>query len=334
MQRNGDRNQKDVVNRLPDKKIVFFGGKGGVGKTTLAATFAIRAARRRVRTLLVSTDPAHSTSDVLETGLGPEPRLVTAHCWAMEIDPERETGRYIDDVKQRIAETTTPRLLEEVERQIDIARISPGSEEAALFERFTHIIEGSVGEYDTIVFDTAPTAQTLRLLSLPELMNAWVGGLIRRRKKLNALSRMWRNVAGAAAGDEAHGEDPVLQTLEQRQNRFHRARQILTDARKTAFMFVVTPERLPIVETERAVAALEKYGIPVGAVFVNRVLPSSAEGEFLDRRRERETEYLDRIERAFGSHPLYRVPLMDSDVVGVEALLHLSVTRSGAGEVI
>jgi arsenite-transporting ATPase len=245
----------------------------------------------------------------------------------MEINPEQETERYIDNVKQSIAATTAPRLLQEVERQIDIARISPGSEEAALFERFSCIIEGSAGEYETIVFDTAPTAQTLRLLSLPELMTAWITGLIGRRKKLNVLSRMWRNVAGAAAGDDTRGNDPVLAILEQRQGRFQRARQVLTDPNKTAFMFVVTPERLAIAETERAVAMLEKYGIPVGAVFVNRVLPSGVAGEFLDRRRAQETEYLGQIEQVLGSYPLYWVPLMDRDVVGVDALSQLSVTR-------
>ncbi len=317
----------ESASQMLDRRVLFFGGKGGVGKTTIAAAFALRTASQRRRTLLVSTDPAHSTSDILQTELGPKPRPVVADCWALEIDPEQETEKYIQDVKHRITDTTAPRLMDEVERQIDIARVSPGAEEAALFERFTQIIEGAEGEFDRIVFDTAPTGHTLRLLSLPELMSVWISGLISRRKKVNALSRMWRNVAGAAAGDDLVGDDPVLAALEDRKGRFHRTRQVLTDSRQTAFVFVVVPERLPILETEKAIAVLGKYQVPVGAIFVNRVLPWDAAGDFMDRRRARETGYLERIGESMTAHPIFAVPLQDSDVVGVKALLQLSARR-------
>jgi arsenite-transporting ATPase len=313
----------ESASQLLHRRLVFFGGKGGTGKTTLAAAFALQSADDGKRTLLVSTDTAHSTSDILEAELGPEPSLVSATCWALEIDPEQETARYIVDVKQRISDTTAPRLMDEVERQIDIARVSPGAEEAAVFDRFTHIIQGASGTFDRIVFDTAPTGQTLRLLSLPELMSAWIGGLISSRKKVNSLSRMWRKVAGAAAGDEPSGADPVLEALEDRQKRFHHTRQLLTDSGETAFVFVVTPERLPIAETEKAVTTLVKYRIPVGAVFVNRVLPPDAESDFLDRRRERETVSLERIQQGLEAHPIYIVRLRDGDVVGVDSLMQL-----------
>jgi len=315
-----------------DRFVLFLGGKGGVGKTTMASTIALRSADSGVSTLLVSTDPAHSTSDILETDLGAEPRLVCDKFWAMEIDPEREADKYISGVKDRIAETTAPRLVAEVERQIDIARVSPGAEEAALFERFTRLIEEAGSRFDRIVFDTAPTGQTLRLLSLPELMTAWISGLIGQRKKVNALGQMWRTVAGAAAGDKSNGKDPVLEALEDRRARFHRARQILTDAHKTSFVFVITPERLPIWETEKAVRSLIKFGIPVGAVFVNRVLPAEASGAFLDSRKAQEAEYLERIERQFGSLPLCYVPLMERDVVGMTALRKLAVSYLGETE--
>lgn len=307
---------------IPDLPLLFVGGKGGVGKTTIAAALSLRAARTGHRTLLVSTDPAHSTSDILETPLGEEPREVAERLWAMEIDPAREADRYIDDVKQRIVESTAPRLLAEVKRQIDVARVSPGAEEAALFERFARIMENESAAYDRIVFDTAPTGQTLRLLSLPELMTAWIGGLIAQRKKVNVLSRMWRTVAGAAAGAAPQQvEDPVLQALEERRDRFVRARVTLTDARRSAFVFVLIPERLPILETEKAVAALDKYAIPVGAVVVNQIIPDDAEGAFLAKRRERQREYLARIDRAFGEHHrVVRVPLFEGDVVGLAAI--------------
>ena len=312
---------------LPDLPILFFGGKGGVGKTTLAATAALGFASRGHRTLLVSTDPAHSTADILQTDLGPEPRPVVADCWAMELDPEREADRYIEGVKTRIASAAPPRLLAEVERQIDIARVSPGAVEAALFERFTRILEEEGKEFDRIVFDTAPTGQTLRLLSLPEHMTAWMAGMIQRRKKVGALARMWKNVAGSAESD-AERDDPILAALEERRARFHRARQTLTDPERIAFVFVVIPERLPIWETEKAVETLSRHRIPVGGIIVNQVLPPpvTEEGQaaFLEARREREAGYLAKISRDLGDWPLLCVHLQETDPVGIDALEELA----------
>ena len=257
--------------------------------------------------------------------------------WAMEIDPEHEVDAYIADVKARIADSVPPRLAGEVERQIDIARISPGAEESALFDRFTRILQHEARDYDRVVFDTAPTGHTLRLLSLPETMTVWIAGLISHRKKVNILGRMWRNVAGAGAGAGAVAgshddtDDPVLRVLNERKHRFEEARKLVTDAERASFAFVVIPERLPILETGKAVRALDKYRIPVGGVFVNRVLPDYAEGEFLQRRRERETGYLDEIAATFTKHPIQHVPLMEADVVGVKALRELGMVL-GSGE--
>lgn len=318
----------DSPSPFPDRPVLFFGGKGGVGKTTMAAVAALDAADRGHKTLLISTDPAHSTGDILQIELGARPRPVVAGCWAMEIDPELEADRYIDQVKERVEAAVPPRLLGEVYRQIDIARVSPGAVEAALFDRFTRILEQERGEYDRIVFDTAPTGQTLRLLSLPELMTAWMTGLIDRRRKVAGLAKMWRNVAGSQR-TETQAEDPLLGALKERRGRFHRARHLLMDDASTAFVFVLIPERLPIWETERAVEALSKHGIPVGPIIVNQVLPPPAtdrvEDPFLASRREREAGHLARISSTLGSWPLLRVTLQDSDPVGVDALRRIRV---------
>ncbi len=310
--------------RILDREVVFFGGKGGVGKTTVAAIVALEAARAGLRTLLVSTDPAHSTSDVLETRLGGEAREVRPRLWALEIDPAQEADRYIEDVKARVADNTPPRLMAEVERQIDIARVTPGAEESALFDRFTRIAEEAGGVWDRLVFDTAPLGHTLRLLSLPELMDAWIDGLISRRRKVNALGRMWRNVAGAAAGSQDSGGDPVLHALRERQARFRRARALITDPRRSGFVFVVTPERLPVAETERSVKMLDQYGIPVAAIFLNQMVPEDADGALFAARRDRQREYAERVRESFSAYPVHPIPLIEGELHGLAALERLA----------
>ena len=312
------------IGPLHEREIVFFGGKGGVGKTTIASAFALNATNKGKRTLLVSSDPAHSTSDILEASLGSTAKLVKADLWAMEIDPSAEADRYIESVKTHIAEATAPRLASEVERQIDIARVAPGAEEAALFERFTRIIAEERERFDLIVFDTAPTAQTLRLLTLPEQMFTWIGGLVSQRRKVNALGRMWRNVAGTALNDKEKNHDPILSALEARRARFETTRKILTNPQLSAFSFVVIPERLPIWETERTVNILGKHDIAVGGIVINRILPADEVGGFFARRREQQRPYLERIERSFRAFTTYHANLQERDVVGLEDLWALA----------
>jgi arsenite-transporting ATPase len=295
-----------------DLPIVFFGGKGGVGKTTLASAVAVVQARVGRRTLLVSTDPAHSTGDMLGMRLGPDPCAVLANLDAVEIDPGLEADRYITEVKERIADVTPPRLIAEVERQIDIARLTPGAEEAALFLRFTRFVEEAGRRWDRIVFDTAPLGHTLRLLALPEQMTAWMSGLALRRKKVTVLSRMWRTVAGAAAGDDGR-PDAVLDALEARVASFRHMRRALTDATRTTFVFVATPERLSLLETERGVATLKRHGIPVGGVVVNRVRMG---GE--DERRH--LEHVAAFEDLFDGCPVHEMPDLSGDVHGRDGI--------------
>jgi arsenite-transporting ATPase len=303
------------------RPIVFFGGKGGVGKTTLAAARALESAREGDRTLLVSTDPAHSTSDAFGVALGPERREVERDLWAMELDPAREAEWYIAEVGDRVREAVPPRLADEVERQLGIARASPGAEEAALFDRFTRIIARE--EYDRIVFDTAPSGHTLRLLSLPDLMADWMGSLIAQREKVNRLGRLWRSAAGDAAGRADAAPDILLEALQERRARFVSAGTLLRDPDRTAFVFVTVPERLPILETNRIVKTLHGHGIPVGGVIVNQVLPEGDGNEFLRRRKQREAHHLADLAERFRDWDLAYLPLLDHDPVGAGELTGL-----------
>lgn len=320
------------------REVIFFGGKGGVGKTTSAAATALLAADTGRRTLLVSTDPAHSTADILHQPLGPEETPVGPNLWAVEIDPEREARAYIERVRQHLMRVVGPHLRDEIERQIEIARVSPGAEEAALFDRIADLLERIGGRYDLVIFDTAPTGHTLRLLSLPELMEAWVDGLLERRRKLNALTALWHNMTvGGAPGDRE--KDPVERVLDERRRKFARVRRILLDDERTAFWFVLNPERLPILETRKAVELLRHHGIPVGGLIVNRVLPPETDDHpFLTARKQQEAAYLKEIERLFPDLPRITVPLLPHDVAGRDGLRQVArylsaVTMPGAGSV-
>lgn len=311
------RSMKGIWNR----GYVFFGGKGGVGKTTCSAAFALCASRLGRRTLLVSTDPAHSLGDLWGCTIGPREVTLRENLWALEIDPQTESKRYIERIKEQLVRVVSPVILEELERQLDAAYVSPGAEEGAIFDKFLEIMEKVGTAYDLIVFDTAPTGHTLRLLSLPELLGAWLERLISKRRQAVKLMEM------ASVTDEELKElvrdDPVLQLLQKRREKFIRAREILVDNRQSVFIFVLTPERLPVLETEKAVELLSRYGIPLGGIIINQVLPAETDNEFLRRRRENQERYLKLIRVKFGSQVMLEIPLQPGDI-DVEGLTRLA----------
>lgn len=289
------------------KKIIFLGGKGGVGKSTSAAGLAWKLAEDGYKTLLVSTDPAHNLGDIFGQPIGGKIKKITGTLFALEIDPETETANYINSVKDNIKNTVHSSMMEEVHRQLDTAKASPGADEAALFDKLISIILEESEKYDKIVFDTAPTGHTIRLLSLPELMGVWIEGLLQKRRKTNENYTQLLN-------DGEPVEDPIYDVLQERRNRFSRAREILLDPKVTGFIFVLNPERLPIVETEKAIRLLDQYHLHVKTLIVNKVLPDEADGAFLLERKKHEKQYLDLIEETFAGKWLIYIPLLSQDI--------------------
>lgn len=296
---------------LLEREVLFFGGKGGVGKTTCASAMALAASRVGKRVLLVSTDPAHSTSDIFEQPIGPEPQPIVPSLHAMEIDAAGESRRYVAEVKTHIAQLFGHAILKEASRQIDLAATMPGAEEVALFDRMGALIRGEDERFDLIIFDTAPTGHTLRLVRMPELMEAWI----------RALSRSRRAMLGVDQDDK---QDPIMITLNERLERLRVLRARLISGRTTGFVLVLIPERLPIEETGRAIDQLDDAGVKVGALVLNRVLPAETTDGFLAARRRQERVYLDEVHRRFSAYPLLRIPQLESDVYGMEALERIS----------
>ena len=308
-----------LLTPLFERQVVFFGGKGGVGKTTCSAAFALAASRRGQRVLLVSTDPAHSTADIFERKIGPKEIALAPNLTALEIDGEQEAARYIDDVKRDIQRMFSPHVVKQAHKQIEMAAASPGMTEVALLDRMIDLILDRQQTFDLIVFDTAPTGHTLQLLRMPEAMTSWIQALVKHRRAVVEIDH-----GNEGNAKEALESDPVLGALTRRQERLARLRRTIMDRSRTTFALVSLPERLAIEETGRAAALLEDTGVDVGGLIVNRVLPDGLEGEFYHSRKAQEAAYLDEIDRRFKRLRRVRIQQLPRDVYGLASLTLIS----------
>ena len=324
-----------VVNSLIERRILFVGGKGGVGKTTTAAALATVAAERGRSCLLVSTDPAHSLGDIFGQKIGDHETQLAPDLTALEIDPDHEATSHIETVKQQMKSFVHPRLYTEIDRQLNLATHAPGATEAALLERVAELMATAGVRYDLVIFDTAPSGHTVRLLSLPEVLSAWTDGLLKRRRQSDRFSAMLGHLGGARrSGDDLSqldtAEDYKTGSVEERVNalltarrrKFTAAREYLLDNSVSAFLLVLNADRLSILESQKVATTLSRFDISVSALVINRVLTStiSASGEFIDARRSQENQYLKQIDDIFCGLPRTIVPLQPHDVHGLEAL--------------
>ncbi|MDP2497190.1 MAG: ArsA family ATPase [Candidatus Palauibacterales bacterium] len=336
-----------LLDEVSDREILFAGGKGGVGKTTTAAALALRLAGAASdetgaetgdetgaggeRVLLVSTDPAHSLGDLFGVEIGGEETRLAERLWGLELDPEAETERYLRDVKRTMREFVRPEMYDEIDRQMEMTRRSPGAVEAATLDRMSEVLVEGREAYDRLIFDTAPTGHTLRLLSLPEVMTAWMDGLLESRDRSESFGEILKGTDWEGGDELAYIDRPekegrddrasrIREVLTRRRRKFARARRLLTDPERCGFLVVVNPDELSVREGEDIRDTLDRLEMPLLAVVVNRVLPEEADGEFLGRRRREEARHLERIAEVFSDVPRVRVPLLATDVRGVDEL--------------
>jgi arsenite-transporting ATPase len=258
------------------EKFVFFGGKGGVGKTTVSSAYALKCARAGLRTLVVSTDPAHSTSDVFDQAFDDEPRAVEDHenLWAMEIDPDEEVEAHMMEIKRRMSDQVSPAIVNEIDRQIELAHQTPGAYESALFDRFIEVMRDSE-EFDRVVFDTSPTGGTLRLLSLPEFLDDWIDRLIEKRAK--SIDLYEKAAIGNQEPRRTVESDSIIGHLQERKEKFEFAGRTLRE--EASFFLVLNPDELSIRETSRTVDQLAEYGLSVDGLVVNKLTPEPDEDD-------------------------------------------------------
>jgi arsenite-transporting ATPase len=257
--------------------------------------------------LLVSTDPASNLDEVLETKLtnAPTPIVAAPGLDALNINPVAAAAAY----RERLIGPMRGLLPEAALRSMEEQLSGSCTVEIAAFDEFSGFIgdPNAAKAYDHVIFDTAPTGHTLRLVKMPELMDAWIRALTRSRRAMLGVE-----------GDDKN--DPILLSLKDRFERLQGLRARLMSGRTSAFVLVLIPERLPIEETARALAQLDDTGVKVGGLVVNRVLPRETTDAFLAARREQEQVYLDEIATRFASRPRVYLPQFRRDVYGLASL--------------
>ncbi len=305
----------------PDLRFIFFGGKGGVGKTVSAGATALWLAGQGKRTLLASTNPVHSLSGLLgqdvfgkHTPVNGAPNL-----WAYEIDTKDTIERSKVEIREKIqwflkfADIST-----KADAFVESATMNPAFEESAMFENMIDLMFKA--EYDAYVFDTAPTANARRLLGMSKVYSLWVNKLLKSREEARSL----RELLSFTKKKEA---DPLMDYLLSFRDRMSHARELLTNPAQTAFFFVTLPEALPIAVITRFIGWFHEFGIPVGGVVVNmlidktQVKPDSP--EFVRNRVAMQDRYMDDIWQKFDGMVRATVPLYETEVRGVVSMARM-----------
>lgn len=302
----------------PQMKYLFFGGKGGVGKTVMAGAAALWTARQGKKTLLASTNPVHSLSSLLDQNVfgAPTPVNGVPNLSAYEIDTKDTIAKSKVELTQKIewflryADIKT-----RADEFIESATMNPAFEESAMFENMIDLMFED--QYQAYVFDTAPTANAKRLLGMSSVYSLWVNKMVHSREEAKSLREL------LAYSKKKQEKDPLMDYLLNLRVRMERAKTLLTDAEKTAFFFVTLPEALPIAVIKRFIQWFQDFGIPVGGVIVNMIIDKESVGpdtpEFVRNRVAMQDRYMDDIWHSFPD-VCALVPLFGNEVRGVDTL--------------
>ena len=307
-------------------KFILSGGKGGVGKTSCAGAMAVLSANRGFRTLVLSTDPAHSLSDSFDQDLsGGEiiPIEGFKNLWGMEINAEKG----MQDFQESLGQTSLGPEAEMASSLMgDMSGMSPpGSDEAMAFGKILEFIEDT--SYDRVIFDTAPTGHTLKLLELPDQLDSWLGKLLTMRQRLSSMMGGLRSMMGGA-----EQEDNSWEMLQQTKDKIRAARVQLSDPDITQFVIVMIPEAMAVFETQRLLTNLNRWKIPANLIVVNQLVPPNPTCQFCSKRYEMQQNNLKDIGELHSDLDLVPVPLFDGEIRGIEELTRLGKILTGEQE--
>lgn len=302
--------------------MLLFTGKGGVGKTTVAAATAVHAARQGRRVLVTSTDPAHSLADALDTPVDDAPTPVAPGLDGQQIDAQLRLERHWRDVRDYLVSLLAWGGVGELQAEEMV--LLPGLEE--LFALIDLNAQVSSGDYDLVVIDCAPTAETLRLLSLPDALRWYVDRVLGPGRRLARAMRPLARGAGPGGGALPVPDDQVFATVERVDRELAAVHELLRDGGRSSLRLVVNPERLVIAESQRMATSLSLFGYGVDAVVVNRLLPDVVVDPYLARWKARHAEHLATVEEGFAPTPVLTVPLFDDEPTGIPQLARLAAS--------
>lgn len=287
-------------------KFIFFAGKGGVGKTSMASATALACARKGHKTLIVTTDPASNLADVFEHEIGHKTTEIVRDLFAMEISPDAATAEYKARMLEPIRQLFPDSVVKIMEEQLN----SPCTAEVAAFDKFIDFMNDS--EYDVVIFDTAPTGHTLRLLELP----------LDWKKAIEASEQ--------GSGQTCIGS---VQTLQESKAKYEKAIELMR-GKGSRFIFVLTPDSTSIYETKRSIDSLAKMMVRPSLLVVNGILPEEeCTDPFFKKKSEMQQKYMKQIESVFRI-PILRVPLLDTEVKGLPIIERLGGMLYGSTRII
>jgi len=294
-------------------RVILFTGKGGVGKTTIAAATATRAAELGHKTLVISTDAAHSLGDSFDLQLGNTPAKVSDNLWAQEINVLHEIEANWKTIQEYMASFFRSTGVDDI--LADEMAVLPGVEE--LFGLFHIHRADQSGKYDCLIIDCAPTGQTLRLLSMPEVARWWMQKIFPVERK---VAKTLRAMKKKTIMSIPIPEDLVYASIQQLFDDIGTLKEMLAEPDKTSVRIVLNPERIVLEETQRAYTYLNLYGYPVDCVIANRILPNEVTDSYFSGWRKTQRKYMDKVESMFSPLPILRSKLMRSEIVGRKLL--------------
>jgi arsenite-transporting ATPase len=320
---------KEVFLNNPNRRYIMFGGKGGLGKTTFSAATAYWLASHGKRVLVFSVDPQASLTDIFQKDIfGKGAVKIIDNLWAQEIDADSHIKNYQNEIRKKILDMYGfDQVPEEIEDYIQAASAEPAMEESAIFDAVVDIVVE--GNYDYYIYDLVPLGHALYYLSMAKVYDEWINKITKLREEMREYETMVAKIKRQKETDE----DKILTELMYIKNRINASSGILTDKEKTAFFFVVVPEEMIILDTQKAAELFAKFDVPIAGYIVNRVLPADLGTQnvpaYLKNRLTMQNSYLDKIKVTLGDQVKGFVPEMERDVTGLAMIEKLAKIMYG-----
>lgn len=318
-----------IFEENPERRYIMFGGKGGLGKTTFSAATAYYLAKKGFKVLVFSVDPQASLSDIFERDIfGKGAVEIMPNLYAQEIDADQHIKAYQEQIRKKIFDMYgLDEIPDEIESYIQAAAAEPAMEESAIFDQVVDIVISA--EYDYYIYDLVPLGHALYYLSMASVYDEWIDKITQLREEMEE----YRRVASLIKREKLTEEDMILKELQEIKYRINTSSSILTDKVKTAFFFVIIPEEMALLDTQKAAGLFAKYQVPLSGYIVNRVIPAELGQknipDYLRHRLEMQENYLKRIEELFGAQVLARIPEFERDITGLSMIRKVAEAMFG-----